>query len=77
MSSKLCKSWSSQGQLLEDLIIRLEETERGVGLTLCINRLIIAGDMTSPNKYFDRMSTFFEENSIAIEDTSLIERGLP
>jgi hypothetical protein len=33
--------------------------------------------MTSSNKYFDKISTFFEENSITIEDTSLIERGLP
>jgi hypothetical protein len=61
MSSKLCKSWSSQDQLLEDLVIRLEETEQGVGLTLCVNGLIIAGDITSSKKYFDRMSTFFGE----------------
>jgi hypothetical protein len=77
MCSKLCKSTSSQDQLLEDLTIRLEETEQGVGLTLCINRLVMAGNMTSSKKYFDIMSTFFEENSITIEDTSLIESGLP
>jgi len=77
MSSKLCNNWSSQDQLLEDLIIRLEETEEGVGLTLCVNGLIIAGDMISSKKYFDKMSTFFEENSITIGETSLIERGLP
>jgi hypothetical protein len=77
MSSKLCNSRSSQDQLLEDLIIRLEETEESVGLTLCVNGLIIAGDMISSKKYFDKMSTFFEENSITIEDTSLMERGLP
>jgi hypothetical protein len=77
MCSNLCKSTSSQDQLLEDLTIRREKTEAGIGLTLCVNGLILAGDMTSSNKYFDKISTFFEENSITIEDTSLIERGLP
>ena len=59
---------SSEDELLEYLIKILEETEAGVGLTLCVNGLIIAGDMISSKKYFDKISTFYP---------SLTERGFP
>ena len=51
---------SSQDEVLEYLIKRPEETEAGVGLTLCVNGLISAGDMISSNKYFDKISTFLK-----------------
>jgi hypothetical protein len=46
---------------LEHLIKRLEETEAGVDLTPCVNGLIIAEDMISSKKYFDKISAFFGE----------------
>lgn len=67
---------SSQDQLLEDLIERLQETEAGVGLALCVNGLILAGDMISSKRYLIKY-LIFKENSIIIEDTSSIETGLP
>ena len=68
---------SSEDELLEYLIKILEETEAGVGLTLCVNGLIIAGDMISSKKYFDKISTFYNDDKIATDDPSLTERGFP
>ena len=68
---------SSEDEVLEYLIKILEETEAGVGLTLCVNGLIIAGDMISSKKYFDKISTFYNDDKIATDDPSLIEKGFP
>ena len=46
---------------MEHLIKRLEETDAGVGLTLCVNGLIIAEDMISSKTYSDKISAFFGE----------------
>jgi hypothetical protein len=68
---------SSEDELLEYLIKILEETEAGVGLTLCVNGLIIAGDMISSKKYFEKISAFYNDDKIATDDPSLTERGFP
>lgn len=68
---------SSQDEVLEHLIRRLEETDAGINVTLCVNGLIISGQMISSKSYFDKISNFFNENSIITDDSSLIERGLP
>lgn len=68
---------SSQDEVLEHLIRRLEETDAGINVTLCVNGLIISGQMISSKRYFDKISNFFNENSIITDDSSLIERGLP
>jgi hypothetical protein len=68
---------SSQDEVLEYLLKRLEETDAGISLTLCVNGLIIAGQMISSKKYFDKISTIFNEGKITTDDPSLIKRGLP
>jgi hypothetical protein len=52
---------SSEDELLEYLIKILEETEAGVGLTLCVNGLIIAGDMIGPRHARIKFPLFFGE----------------
>lgn len=68
---------SSQDEVLEYLVKILEETDAGVNLTICVNGSIISGQMISSKRYFDEISTFFNENKITADDPSLIERGLP
>lgn len=68
---------SSQDEVLEHLIRRLEETDAGINVTLCVNGLIISGQMISSKRYFDKISNFFNENSIITDGSSLIERELP
>ena len=68
---------SSQDEVLEHLIRRLEETDAGINVILCVNGLIISGQMISSKRYFDKISNFFNENSIITDGSSLIERELP
>jgi hypothetical protein len=49
---------SSEDELLEYLIKILEETEAGIGLTLCVNGLIIAGDMITSKRYWINVHFF-------------------
>ena len=66
---------SSQDELLEYLIKRVEAIEAGIAVTLYVNGLIIAGNMISSKKYYDKMSTFFDETKISTDDPSLREKG--
>jgi hypothetical protein len=55
-------------EVLEHIVKRAEETGAGLGVTLCVNGLIIAGDVIRSARYFDKVSTFFNEMSITTDD---------
>jgi hypothetical protein len=61
---------------LEYLVKMLEETDVGLSLTLCVDGSIISGQMISSKRYFEEMSTYFNQNSSTADDPSLIEKGL-
>ena len=66
---------SSHDELLEYLVKRVEVIEASINVILYVNGLIIAGNMISSKKYYDKMSTFFDETKITTDDPSLREKG--
>jgi hypothetical protein len=55
-------------EVLEHIVKRAEETDAGLGVTLCVNGLIIAGDVIRSARYFDKAVIFFNEMSITTND---------
>jgi hypothetical protein len=67
---------SSQDEVLEYLIKRVEETGLGTSITLSVNGSTISGEMISSKRYFDEMSNYFSEDNITADDRALREKWL-
>ena len=53
----------SSDKVLEFLVRQCEETGLGYGITLCVNGLVVYGNMIPSKKYYDSMENMFKENS--------------
>jgi hypothetical protein len=51
---------SSHDEILEFLVKKVEETGIGLGITLCVNGLVITGTLMRSQLYYDEMSRFLD-----------------
>jgi hypothetical protein len=68
---------SSKDEVLEYLVKMLEETDLSTALTLCVSGSVISGEMISSKRYFEEVSSIYNQKQFSTNDPSLIERGLP
>jgi hypothetical protein len=60
-------------EILEHFVQRVEETGVGKSLTLCVNGLIVVGNIISSKNYYDKMSALYDKLQIVTKDQSQIE----
>jgi hypothetical protein len=66
---------SSQDEVLEYLVKKVEETGAGSSITLCMNGSIIVGDIMSSKMYYEEMSKFFDGVDLTTNNRLDIETG--
>jgi hypothetical protein len=65
----------SADQVLESLVLDVEKTGAGYSITVCLNGLIVRGELIRSKRYYHLMSRIFDKDmEIMTEDQSDIEK---